>query len=166
MEIVAAGKPDIQKLIRMGVVDPKDIDPKTGLKRGVKSKYRLVKKRRKNSETGKYEMVELKENYGHVEDEEFKGWRVGLSPEKYWKLLEKQHFNRTYRNRKDNCVPLLTEGEATLFSEWLDDNTSLVEDKEPEEVPVDPIVKRKRKAIDKKKEEKKTPKKVTNKSDE
>jgi len=33
-------------------------------------------------------------------------------------------------------------------------------------VPVDPIVKRKRKAIDKKKEEKKTPKKVTNKSDE
>jgi len=146
---VAGGRPDIQKLIKMGMLKPEDIDPITGQRKGAQSKYVIQTQRVKNPETGKYEMIELKVNIGHVENPDCKGWRIGLTPEKYWKMLEEQHHNHTFRNRKDTYAPELTAEEANLFSKWLDDNIEVVEDKEDDEVPKHPVVRAKSKAIKK-----------------
>ena len=153
MTVVAAGRPDIQKLIKMGMLKPEDIDPETGQRRGPQSKYVFLNRREKNRETGKYEMIKLKSNMGHVENPDCKGWRIGLTPEKYWKMLEEQHHNHEFRGRKDMYAPELTNEEATLFSEWLDKHLELVADKDKEDIPKHVIVRQKAKKLEKDKEE-------------
>ena len=156
--ISAAGRPDIQKLIKMGMLKPSDIDEKTGQRRAPTSKYIIQTVREKNRETGKYEEVKKIVHMGHVENPDCKGWRIGLTPEKYWKMLEEQHHNHEFRGRKDSYAPELTSEETDLFSKWLDDNMELVEDKEKEDVPKHPVVRSKVKQKARKEAEKKEPK--------
>jgi len=144
LEVVAAGRPDIQKLIRAGALKPMDIDPETGFRKQPTAKFDLVNKRVKDRETGKTEMRQIRDYRGHVENPDCPGWRIGLTPEKYWEMLLMEADGHL-RGRKGAFAPELTDTEVTSFEEWLSKKfveDEAMTDRDTEDMPKHPVVRK------------------------